>query len=75
MPADNVYVYFRHTDQQTVMVVVNGDDKEKSLRTARFSERMNGFSSGVDVLSGKVFSDLSTLTVPAKGSLVIELRR
>jgi neopullulanase len=75
VPVDNVYVYFRHTDQQTVMVIMNGDDKEKSLRTARFSERMNGFSSGVDVLTSEVFSDLSTLTVPAKGSRVIELRR
>lgn len=75
VPADNVYVYFRHTDQQTVMVVLNGDDKVKSLRTARFSERMNGFSSGVGVLTSEVFSDLSTLTIPAKGSRVIELRR
>jgi hypothetical protein len=36
---------------------------------------MDGFTSGVDVLTGEVFTDLGTLTVPAKGSRVIELRR
>jgi hypothetical protein len=75
VPVDNVYVYFRHNDDKTVMVILNGDDKEKNLRTGRYSERMAGFMSGVDVLTGEVFTDLGSLTVPAKGSRVIELRR
>lgn len=75
VPVNNVYVYFRHDDAETVMVVMNGDDQEKTIRTDRFSERMGGFTSGQDVISGRVLSDLESIRIPGRTAMVIELRR
>jgi glycosidase len=75
VPVNNVYVYFRHDDTETVMVVMNGDEEEKTIRTERFSERMDGFSSGQDVISGRVLNDLGSIRIPGRTAMVIELRR
>lgn len=75
VPVNNVYVYFRHNDTETVMVVMNGDEDEKTVRTDRFSERMDGFSSGQDVNSGRVLTDLGSIRIPGRTAMVIELRR
>lgn len=75
VPTDNVYVYFRHNETESVMVILNGDDKPKSIRTRRFAERMNGFGTGLDILTGESLTDLGVIDVPAKGARVIELKR
>lgn len=75
VPVNNVYVYFRHDDTETVMVVMNGDEEEKTIRTERFSERMDGFSSGQDVISGRVLNELGSIRIPGRTAMVIELRR
>lgn len=74
VPENNVYVYFRHNDDETVMVILNGDDESRTVRTARFAERMDGYRTGVDILTDETVSDLSEITVPARGARVIELR-
>ncbi|HNY02988.1 MAG TPA: glycoside hydrolase family 13 protein [Bacteroidales bacterium] len=74
IPADGVYVYFRYNEKETVMVVLNNNETEKSIPTARYNEFLKKFTSGTDVISGSVINDLSTLTVPGKGVLVVELK-
>jgi glycosidase len=74
VPENNVYVYFRHNDRETVMVILNGDDESKTVRTARFAERMDAYSTGFDVMSEETISDLTQIMVPARGARVIELR-
>jgi neopullulanase len=76
IPQNDVYAYFRYNDEQTVMVILNNSDKEtKSLKTARFSERLRGFTKAKNVLTGKVVSDISMIPVAAKSALVLELLR
>lgn len=75
VPEDGMYVYFRYTPAKTVMVVMNTNEKEKQLlTTGRFRERMEGFSSAVDVISEKQLEKLDILSVPAKSTLVLELK-
>jgi glycosidase len=38
LPYDGIYCYFRHTENQTVMVVVNNNEKAKDLNLMRFNE-------------------------------------
>lgn len=52
VPEDNVYVYFRYTDTETVMVIMNGNKTAKSLITARFAERMKHFKTAKNVITG-----------------------
>ncbi len=73
LPQDGLYVYFRYDATGTVMVASNTTDKPASLPTARFSERMDGFSKARNVLTGESLSSVASLQLPAKTAVVLEL--
>lgn len=73
LPQDGMYVYFRHTDTQSVMVILNQSDAAKTLDTRRFSERLNGFTKGKNVLDDTVLNDLKQIKVAGMSVQVIEL--
>jgi len=50
-PQDGTYVYFRYNLTKTIMVVTNSLDKEVALDTARFRERIQGFSAAMNVVT------------------------
>ncbi len=71
---DNVYVYFRYTDNDRVMVIVNGSPEERTIDWSLYTEGTAGRTRGVDILSERTITVGSPLTVPPHGSMVIELR-
>ncbi|MBC8156089.1 MAG: glycoside hydrolase family 13 protein [Bacteroidetes bacterium] len=73
LPQEGVYVYFRYDATKTVMVATNTGDKEISLDTARFAERMTGFTTARNVLTDAPVGDLKTIKLPAKTAVVLEL--
>ena len=73
LPQNGTYVYFRYDAGKTVMVATNNTDKDISLDSDRFSERMNGFTSAKNVLTDEKLTDLKSLKLPAKTALVLEL--
>ncbi|WP_020603528.1 glycoside hydrolase family 13 protein [Spirosoma spitsbergense] len=73
LPQNGTYVYFRYDAGKTVMVATNSTEKEISLDTDRFYERMNGFTSAKNVLTDEKLTDLKLLKLPAKTALVLEL--
>ncbi|MBB4805164.1 glycosidase [Chryseobacterium defluvii] len=73
VPENNVYVYFRYNDKERVMVVINNNTNAQTLNLKRFSEGLENFTRGKDIISGKEFSLQNSLNVPAKTSLIIEL--
>jgi glycosidase len=73
-PDDGTYVYFRHDEDETVMVVLNKNAREKDLDLSRFSERLEGYSEAWNVISGSVMTLDENLTLPARSALVLELR-
>ena len=75
LPQDGTYVYFRYDGNKTVIVATNTNDKEISLDTVRFAERMKGFSSARNVLTDEVIHDLKLIKLPAKTALVLELAK
>lgn len=76
MPKEKVYVYFRYNESEKVMVVINNNEKDQTFDLTRFAESLNGVSAGKDVISGRDFTINFTgkLTVPAKSSLILDLR-
>ncbi|TSA42625.1 MAG: alpha-amylase [Chitinophagaceae bacterium] len=74
VPEDGVYVYFRYTDQQTVMVVMNTAKETKSISPEKYTERTTGFSSMKQIINRKT-TPLSSFSVPAKTTDVYELIR
>jgi len=76
IPQDNIYTYFRYDEQgNTVLVMLNDNQESKTVDLTRFAERLTGYSSAVDVLSGATVSDLKSVKVPAYTALVWELRK
>ena len=72
-PQDGVYVYFRYNENESLMVVLNNNDKEQTLDLKRFNESLKGYSTAKEALSGKEISLKTNLTVSAKSSMIIEL--
>lgn len=75
LPEDGVYVYFRHYEDETVMVVFNNIQENKTIDLSRFKEDLKGYTRGRSVLSRQSFDSLDKLRIPAKSGLVIELVR
>ncbi len=71
-PENGVYVYFRYTEDDCVMVILNKNKKPTFIDTDRFAERLMGFSKGKDVLTGKALN-LNDLVVPARSATILEL--
>lgn len=74
LPEDGVYVYFRYDDHQTIMVVMNQNDGEKTIDLARFSERIKNSTQAYDVATGVTFNLKDKLTIGGKYTLVMELK-
>ncbi len=75
IPENNLYVYFRYNDNQCVMVAFNSADKAQTFSTDRFQERMTGYYSAMNVVTGEKIVDLKELSIPAKSAMVLELKR
>lgn len=74
IPEEGVYVYFRYTNKETVMVVLNTSDKEYTLDTLRFQERLSDFTTAFEVTSQST-QTLSGLKVPAGNPGVFVLKK
>ncbi len=74
LPEDNVYVYFRYNEEETVMVVMNNNSEDKEISLDRFAEGIKDHTSGTDILSGEVVDLSGKLKIKAKSPMVIELK-
>ena len=74
IPESNVYVYFRHNDKETVMVVINNAPDSQKLNLTRFQENIKSFTSGNDILSGKNIDLKNELSIEGKTSMILELK-
>jgi len=72
IPKDGVYVYFRYSNDQTVMVVMNTAKEQKNIVPSYYAERTNGFSKMKNIITGEI-TDLKDFSVDAKASGVWEL--
>lgn len=76
VPENSVYVYFRYNEKDNpVMIVINTANSERTIETGRFEERMKGYNSAVDVITGGKVSQLRSLTIPKNSPLILELQR
>ncbi|NTV83726.1 MAG: hypothetical protein HGA23_05425, partial [Bacteroidales bacterium] len=73
VPQDGFYVYFRYTDKDAVMVVINKNKEAKNLDLVRFREVLKDYKEGKDIVSGTKFILENNLTIPAETALVLDL--
>lgn len=75
VPEDGVYTYFRYDTKSTVMVVMNTAPDAKRLRPQRFIERVAGFRTGRDILSGTTKDLSGSWQVPGRTIWILELAK
>ncbi|MDO8897792.1 MAG: glycoside hydrolase family 13 protein [Bacteroidales bacterium] len=75
VPEDGIYVYFRYNEVETVMVILNNNEESKTIKTERFNENLEGFTTGTDLLHRTYFDQLKMISVPAMSARIIELKK
>ena len=73
IPKDGLYVYFRYTNAQTVMCVMNTSDNEMPVHFKDYTERTDGFASGINILTNEAVA--STFSMPAHRTWIVELKK
>lgn len=74
-PTNNdVYVYFRYTDNQKLMILLNKNTDKVTLNLNRYNEMIPNAFRAKDIVSGKDFSFQNTIDIPAKTAMILEIR-
>jgi glycosidase len=74
IPENNVYVYFRYNESESVMVVINNNSDAQTFKTNRFAESIQNHLGGKDIFTGKMIDLKNELTIEGKSVLVLELK-
>jgi glycosidase len=76
VPENNLYVYFRYNDTESVMVILNNSEKEtRTITGGRYAEALNGFTHGSEVITGAEIRDIKSFTIAPKTAMIIELNK
>ena len=73
VPEDGLYVYFRYTKGQTIMCVMNTDNKLRKLNFEKYTERTDGFKGGKDIVTGEKIG--KEFSIAAMSMQVFELTK
>lgn len=75
LPVEGVYVYFRYDDRQTIMCVMNTNEKEMTVEFSKYGEQTTGFTTATNVLSGEDLATSSPVKVEPMSLVVLELKK
>ncbi len=74
IPENNVYVYFRYNDIESVMVVINNNLEKQTIKLNRFKESIKNYLTGAEVISGKQINLKVDIEIEGKSVLILELK-
>jgi hypothetical protein len=74
LPDDGVYCFFRYTDNQKVMVVVNSNEKAKKLNLERFNEMDIVGHQARNVATGRMVNLKETHKFEGKTVTILEIK-
>lgn len=73
IPRDGIYCFFRYTDTEKVMVVVNNNSEDKHVDLTRFREILPERTVARDIVTGNRTTLMSTCTFKGKYVTILEL--
>ena len=73
-PQNEVYVYFRYTDNKSIMIILNANDEDQELEMNRFQERIGNEKHAKDVFTNSAISLSRPLAIAAKGTKIISFK-
>jgi glycosidase len=74
VPEDGVYVYFRHDEKQTVMCIMNTNDKEVNVDLKRFADHIKTFKQGREIATDETHGLGENVAVKKMYLIVMELK-
>ena len=74
LPDDGIYCFFRYTDNQKVMVVVNSNEKAKKLNLERFNEMDIVGHQARNVATGRMVNLKETHKFEGKTVTILEIK-
>jgi len=74
VPENGVYIYFRHNENQIVMIILNKNKEDQKLILERYKKILGGISKGKDVITGKDYELHKEVLVPGMTPLILELQ-
>src|SRR5450432_1031287 len=75
IPSKGTYVYFRYDEKQTIMCALNTDSISTTLDFRDFKEMTTGFDNATDIISGMQYPVSDTLNIPARGIMILILKK
>ncbi|MCG9794094.1 glycoside hydrolase family 13 protein [Flavobacterium algicola] len=74
IPEDNIYVYFRYNNEDSIMVIINNKTEMGTVRTIRFKENIEKFTTGLSVFTNEEIELINDISIEGKSFLILELR-
>jgi len=74
VPENDIYVYFRYNEKDNIMVIVNNNETDQTLKTARYAESLKDKTVGTDVMTGNKYDLTAALMVQKQTVLILELQ-
>lgn len=74
VPENDAYVYFRYNDREKIMVIINNNETDQTLKTERFAGSIESKTTGIDVMTGRTYDLKNELTLPKETTLILELK-
>lgn len=74
VPENDVYVYFRYNDKEKIMVIINNNEAERTLKIERYAESLNGKTTGTDAMTGKTYDLKNNIILQKESALILELK-
>lgn len=71
---NGLYVYFRHNDQQRIMVVINKNEHPIAINSSTYNAMTNRYTQAENVLTKARVQLDSPLDIPAKSAVIFELK-
>jgi len=73
IPQNQVYVYFRKGEKQTVMVILNNSNEDQEIHLNRFMEGLGNSRTGKNIFTNQELDLTSSITITKKSPLIILL--
>ena len=73
-PIDDIYVYFRHLNNNIIMVVLNRNEQTKMLDTKRFSEILKNKVIAKDIITSEEQQLVNPLNLKGKSATIFEIK-
>lgn len=73
VPENDVYVYFRFNEKEKIMVILNNNETDQTLKIDRYAESLKGKATGTDAMTGIKYDLTKNIVIPKTTVLILEL--